>query len=102
MKRRVVWSATSRADVVGIGRYIAQDNPAAARTVMEQLRAAGTALGEMPTGRPGRVSGTYEKVVPHLPYIIAYEISARAAEETVAILHVIHGARDWQTDEWPS
>lgn len=102
MKRRVVWSTTSRDDVVAVGRYIAQDNPAMARKVVDQLRAAGKALGGMATGHPGRVSGTYEKVVAGLPYIIAYEIVPSAHSEAVAILHVIHGARDWRSEEWPS
>jgi plasmid stabilization system protein ParE len=55
----------------------------------------------MATGRPGRVGGTYEKPVTRLPYIIAYAIDLVAGRETVVILRVIHGARDWQLDEWP-
>jgi predicted transcriptional regulator len=31
----------------------------------------------LPTGRSGRVIGTYEKLLPSLPYILAYEITAR-------------------------
>ena len=73
-----------------------------ARKVVGQLRAAGEALGMMATGHSGRVSGTYEKVVAGLPYIIAYEIVPLAQSEAVAILHVIHGAREWRSDEWPS
>ncbi len=57
----------------------------------------------MATGRPGRVFGTYEKVAPGLPYILAYEIAPGAdRSEVVAILHVIHGARDWPADAWPA
>ena len=46
-------------------------------------------------GRSGRVTGTYEKLVPGLPYILAYEIVSRPEGELIAILHVLHGARDW-------
>lgn len=45
--------------------------------------------------------GTCEKSVPGLPYIIAYERLTRDAEEVVAILHVIHTARNWPPGEWP-
>lgn len=101
MKRRVVWSPESRRDLVRIGRDIALDNPRAARTVIAELRAAGEALGDMAIGRPGRVSGTYERVMSKRPYIIAYELIPQGAGEAVAILHVIHTRRDWPDQEWP-
>jgi toxin ParE1/3/4 len=42
-------------------------------------------------GRPGRVEGTRELVVPNTPYIVAYAI----IEDRVAILSVLHSARRW-------
>lgn len=63
---------------------------------------AGDALGDKATGRRGRVTGTYEKVVTGRPYIIAYAIEAmQAGGERVVILHVIHAARDWPKGQWP-
>jgi toxin ParE1/3/4 len=56
----------------------------------------------MAIGRPGRVTGTYEKSIVGLPYIIAYALtSTSTGEEQVAILRVIHAARDWPKGEWP-
>ena len=102
MKRRVIWADSARAEYLRIIRYIAQDNPNAAENVAERIADAGASLGEFATGRPGRVKGTYEKVVTGLPYILAYEIIARPeGGETVAILHVIHGARNWSSGQWP-
>ncbi len=102
MKRPVVWADAALADYLGIIRFIAQENPDAAERVAERLDETIVLLGEMAIGRPGRVSGTYEKVVTGLPYIIAYEIAARPdGGEMVAILHVIHGARDWLESAWP-
>jgi len=55
----------------------------------------------MATGRPGRVSGTYEKSVTRPPYIIAYELRDLAGRESVVIVRVIHTSLDWQSEEWP-
>lgn len=40
----------------------------------------------MQTGRPGRVTSTYEKSVTGLSYIIAYVIAQESGEEVVAIV----------------
>ncbi len=76
------------------------ENAAAAQRVADRLRATGDALGEMATGRPGRVAGTYEKSVTGLRYIIAYTLTRRGDREILSILRVIHTARDWPEDEW--
>ncbi|MCD6681088.1 MAG: type II toxin-antitoxin system RelE/ParE family toxin [Burkholderiaceae bacterium] len=82
-------------------RYIARENPAAARRAAARIRALGNALGEMAIGRPGRVAGVYELVEARLPYVIAYAFSHKAGRESVVILRVIHTRRDWPDEEWP-
>lgn len=74
----------------------------AANRVVDRLREAATGLEGFSTGRPGRVTGTYEKYVTGLPYIIAYDIIPQAAGEAIVILRVIHTARDWPDEAWPS
>jgi toxin ParE1/3/4 len=69
--------------------------------VAERFDRVADKLGHMPTGRQGRVKNTYEKVVPGLPYIVAYEVSTDHGDESVAILHVFHGAREWLPGGWP-
>ena len=101
MTRAVQWSRDALDDLKGQIVHIAADNPYAARRVAERIRAAGEALGAMATGRPGRVTGTYEKSVARLPYILAYSITAQAEGEVVSILRVTHTARDWPTGDWP-
>ncbi len=100
--RRVVWSRDALDELIDIATYIARDNPAAARRVAERLRQEGRSLGNAPLGRPGRIPGTYEKVVRRLPYIIAYVLGESPdGSEEVVILRVIHGARDWPNGRWP-
>jgi toxin ParE1/3/4 len=42
-------------------------------------------------GRPGRVSGTREFVVPRTSYIVPY----RVRDNRIQVLRVYHGARRW-------
>jgi plasmid stabilization system protein ParE len=43
------------------------------------------------SGRPGRVEGTREILVPNTPFLIAYRIK----QDEVHLLAVLHGARRW-------
>lgn len=97
--RRVVWSDIAKQDYLDILRHIAADDPDAAERVLTAIETTGDKLADFATGHPGRVSGTYEKTVSHLPYIITYALSGD--DRAVSILRVIHAARDWQSEEWP-
>jgi toxin ParE1/3/4 len=101
VKRPAIWSRSALDDLKAQVAYIAAENPAAAQRVADAIRAAASALSEMPTGRPGRVTDTYEKSVTRLPYIIAYAISPNPAGEAIAIVRVIHTARNWPAEQWP-
>ena len=98
----VVWSLDALDDLDSIVTYIATENPRAALQVIERIESACAALGHMATGRPGRVSGTYEKMVTGLPHIIVYTIDLRpGGSERIVILRAIHGARNWPEEGWP-
>jgi toxin ParE1/3/4 len=100
--RPVVWSDAALDDYDKAIAYITERNPVAADRVADRIEETGEALGHMPTGRPGRVTGTYEKIVRGLPHIIAYAIrSLPQGGEAVVILRVIHGARNWPEEQWP-
>lgn len=101
MTRTVIWSRNALDDLKAQVAYIAADNPSSAQRAARAILDAASALGTIPTGHPGRVAGTYEKSVLRLPYIIAYAISASADGETIAIVRVIHTARDWPAEQWP-
>lgn len=89
---RVRWTRGALADLLAIGRYIEQDNPVAAGSVVSRVELAGNRLGEFPErGRAGRVEGTRELVIPGLPFIIVY----RVALDEVALLTVVHGAHQY-------
>ena len=101
MKRPVAWSRAALEDMKAQVAFIAREIPAAARRVAQRIRATGNALQDFATGHAGRVADTYEKSVRGLPYIIAYAIDRKDDAETIAVLHVIHAARDWREGKWP-
>jgi addiction module RelE/StbE family toxin len=73
-----------------IHAYIAKDDPAAAKHVVERINEVTSRLSFMPmSGRPGVVKGTRLVVIPDLPYIVVYRIRAGNVE----ILVVLHTAR---------
>lgn len=86
------WTRLALEDLNHAFEYVAAENPSAARAAIERIEAAVNALRVYPDlGRPGRVEGTRELVVPRTPFIIPYRIAKRRIE----ILAVIHGARRW-------
>jgi len=102
MNRRLLWTPTARADVYDIIDYISAENPDAAERAAQKIETVANNLAVFATGRQGRVTGTYEKLVTGLPYIIAYEIKPLPdGSEMVIILHLIHAAREWQPGSWP-
>jgi toxin ParE1/3/4 len=90
---RLVWSPEAVEDLASLRAYIAEDDPAAARRVaLHILHDVETLLpGNPDMGRPGRVPGTRELVVPKTPFIVPYRLQG----QTIQILRVYHGARRW-------
>lgn len=99
--RDLQWSRDALEDFKKQIAYIAERNPGAARGVAQRIDEAASKLTSITAGRPGRVLGTYEKLVGRLPYIIAYAVSANEVSETVTILRLIHTSRDWRKGDWP-
>lgn len=57
--------------------YIARDNLQAATALVVEADASTRLLARHPDmGRPGRVPGTRELVLPHFPYVIPYRVKA--------------------------
>lgn len=81
------------ADREAIMDYIAEDNPAAAIALDDEIEATGERARERPAlYRAGRVPGTHEAVVrPN--YILVYRVEDDG--KTVAVLRVLHAAQQW-------
>lgn len=101
MKRSVMWSRDALDDLKQQLSYISAEDADAARKIVAKLRLTGDQLADFATGHPGRVSGTYEKSVSRLPYIIAYALTLHQGREVVTVLRIIHTSRDWDAERWP-
>jgi toxin ParE1/3/4 len=89
---RVRWLRIARANLNAEADYIAQESPAAAGRLVLRLVQAVERLKTHPAmGRPGRVSGTRELVVPGTPYVIPYRVRG----DSIEIIRVLHSARRW-------
>ncbi len=95
--RSLLWSAAALGDFESAITRIATEDREAARRVAAAIDRAARLLAERPIGRPGRVTGTYEKTVSGLPWIIAYALDG----DRLIVLRVIHSARDWPKEGWP-
>jgi toxin ParE1/3/4 len=88
----VVWSPRAIEHLAHLRAYIAQDNPKAANRIGGTLLEAGERLADLPNlGRPGRVGGTRELVVPGTPYVIPYRVRGDRLE----VIAVFHGRQKW-------
>ena len=82
-------------DLERIAEHIARDKPGAALAMWDEIESKVERLREFPnSGRPGRLKGTRELVVPRTPFIVVY----RVAKTHVELIHVLHGAQKWPKD----
>lgn len=89
---QVKWLRRALRNLEEEAAHLARDNPQAAAALVLQADESTRLLARHPDmGRPGRVPGTRELVLPHFSCIIPY----RVREQRVEILRVFHTARKW-------
>jgi plasmid stabilization system protein ParE len=96
---KVVITEPAEADLEAIGDRIARDNPERALTFVRELRQSCATLSDLPYGyalvRRYEHTGVRRRV--HGNYLIFYRIVG----EMIVILHVLHGARDYEAILFP-
>ena len=87
-----VWSRRAIRHLVSLRKVIAKDSEQNAALVAGRILNSVDLLQTQPgMGRPGRVSGTRELVVPDTPYIIPY----RVRRDRLELIAVFDGHRQW-------
>ena len=88
--RRLRWLRKALRNLDAEATFISTDDPNAARRVVSRVLAAVELLAEQPgLGRPGRVPGTRELIVPKTRYIVPYRVRG----DSIEILRVFHASR---------
>ncbi len=85
------WTDHARRDLLVIGRYIARDNPGAARRWVEQLRERARLAAENPLA--GRVVPELGRDDVREVFLRSYRIVYSVGEEAVDVLTVFEGHR---------
>lgn len=89
---QVKWLSKALQNVDDEADYIAKEDPAAAKLVVQRIFDAVNLLPDNPAmGNPGRIHGTRELVVPDTRYIIPYRVQPRL--NRIEILRVFHASR---------
>ena len=89
---RVKWTRKALVNLDNAVAFIAADKLAAATNVALKILNAAKMLAAQPgIGRPGRVSGTRELIIPGLPYVLPYA----EKDGVIFILRVLHTSRKW-------
>ena len=91
---KVVFSDAAKADLEHISDYIAADRPVRAETFVSELRSVALRLGEMPKAFP--LIPRYERHGIRRRAFGSFLIFYRIEGEQVLIVHVLHGARDYE------
>ena len=87
---RLRWLRTALRNLDEEATHISEDDPAAAVRVVQRVMRAVALLQEQPgMGRPGRVPGTRELLVPRTRYLVPYRVRG----QTIEILRVFHTSR---------
>jgi addiction module RelE/StbE family toxin len=96
---KVVFTAEAKAGLREIALYIARDNKARSLSFVRELRAKAQQLGDMPRAFP--LVPRYEhhgiRRRPFRDYLIFY----RVEDDRIAIVHILHGARDYEALLFP-
>jgi addiction module RelE/StbE family toxin len=91
---KVVWSRRAIRHLVRLREYIERDSEQNAALVASRILKAVDLLETQPEmGRPGRVLGTRELVVPDTSYIVPYRVRRQRLE----LIAIFHGRQKWPT-----
>ena len=89
---QIKWLRKALTNLDDEAKYIAQEDPKAARLVVHRVVQAVSLLSDNPAlGHPGRVPGTHELVIPKTRYIVPYRVRPRL--QRIEILRVFHTSR---------
>jgi toxin ParE1/3/4 len=96
---KIVFAREAIEDLVAIGEYIAESNPARSDTFVDELEDRCIKLAETPFAYARIVHGSNRKIRrrPYCQYLIIDEIGV----QRIDILRIVHGAQDYEKILFP-
>ncbi len=91
---RVIFTDAAEGEIEAIGDYVALESPARALELVRELREKCLSLSEMPKRFPllDRYGSSGIRRRVHGNYLIFYRIE----DDAVQIIHILHGATDYE------
>ena len=90
------WDARALKDLESIYEYIANDDPAAAKRVVQRIEKSVGRLLIMPmSGRPGVAKGTRLLAVPRVPYIVIHRVRGKIVDMLAVCIPRVAVADDY-------
>jgi addiction module RelE/StbE family toxin len=91
-KKQLEFTARAFRNIAAAEEYIARDNPAAAKKVVQAIFNTAVKLESFPeVGKPGRVPGTRELPLSEYPYTLIYRIKT----SRLIVYAVLHQSRQY-------
>ena len=88
---RLLWTPIAADDLESIYEYLSERHPTFTQSTVRLLYDTVRSLRKFPErGRLGDAPGTRELILPRLPYIIVYRVTA----EIVEVIRILHSAQD--------
>jgi toxin ParE1/3/4 len=88
------WTSKALDNLDAAVNHIAGDSPGNGQKVAQKIWDSVQLLRQQPgMGRPGRVAGTRELVIPSLPFIVPYA----EYNGEIVILRIMHTSMKWPT-----
>jgi toxin ParE1/3/4 len=89
---KVIWSRRAIQHLAALRDFIALDSEQNAALVADRILTSVALLAKHPEmGRPGRIVGTRELVIPRTPFVIPY----RVRNQQLELIAVFHGRQKW-------
>jgi toxin ParE1/3/4 len=97
---KVVITAAAKRDLIGIADYIRPHRPGRAASFVEELLDHCQTLAELPLRHPlvPRFEPHGVRRCVHADYLIFY----RVRTDFVEVIHILHGARDYEVSLFPN
>lgn len=96
MAYRIIWTEDAAGDLQAIAEYIERDSPRYAAAVVDKIIALTRSLPKFP--RIGRVVPEFAREDIRERFMFSYRIVYQIREDTILIVNIIHGRRQYERD----